>query len=83
MDYERKRYGECSTNTSGRYGLAGITLLIEIFPISNFKDIFPQNKQFLKCFLLIKTQHLCIIWKIQAVFQLFFHSIFDAPYLME
>ena len=41
------------------------------------KDIFPQIEKFLKCFLLlcspvilIKAQHLCIIWVIEAVFQL-------------
>ena len=35
--------------------------------------------------LLIKTQHLHIIWKIEAVFQFFYRSIFDATfcYLME
>ena len=34
---------------------------------------------------LIKTQHLRIIWKIEAVFSTFYHFIFDAPfcYLVE
>ena len=34
---------------------------------------------------LVKTQHLRIIWKIEALFLLFYRSIFDAPfcYLVE
>ena len=50
-----------------------------------FKDILPQNAKFLKFFfivmftsLLIKTQHLRIIWKIEAVFLV----VFIAPYLL-
>ena len=63
------------------------TIFIKFTICQIFKDILPQNKKNKSFYYVyqLKTQHLGIIWKIEVVFQFFYHSIFDASfcYLVE